>query len=157
MNQRQRLAQRLVLSLSPKQREELVLLQTRLAKVMARLWDGYAELLDVRRALVAAAGPDRPPVPVERFQPGDTLRVGDSFAQTDPRLVLVEHLKQEMLADFLGELAPAVLEAPELARIELLALLQELDEELLDRIRGAVETDDSDTDEFPISRPGCPT
>lgn len=152
MRQRQRLAQRLALSLTAKQREDLVQLQARLAKVLSRLWDSYAELLDVRSALLTAGGGDRPPVTIGEFESGATLRVGESFARTDPRLVLMERMKVDAFTDLLSELGDAVLEAPELARLELLALLKELEPSLVQEIADRFGTKDRDTDEYPVPR-----
>lgn len=143
------LAERLALSLSRRQRDELVSVQARLAKVQARLWDLYAELLDVKKTVLASTGRESLPVSIETFQPGDTLHIGESFVRSDPRLELLERLNLDSISDLLGELGEAVLNAPELGRLALLSLFSELDAELIEQV--IARYNEPDTEEFPAN------
>lgn len=141
------LARRLALVLPAAERETFERVQVRLAKLLARLWEMYAELLETHGSL--AAGVERFVDPAE-FRPGDTLRVGESYLRTDPRLILAERMNIPAWADLIGELATAVLQSPGLARREVLTVLTELDHRLLRELGELLTRDDSDTDEFPV-------
>lgn len=116
------LARRLALVLPRREREIFEGLQVRLARVLSRLWELFAELLESHAALVSGRDTAADPVELVDFRPGDTLRLGPSLVLTDPRLVLADRLDVEAWANLIGELAGAVLHAPELARQELLAV-----------------------------------
>lgn len=141
------LVERLLLSASPGIDEELSQAQVRLAAVLARLWTGYAEVLEVRRGLLRAAHSHSTPVPVERFHPGETIESGGAIVRTDPRLALADRLGIEGLQDQLGALGEAVLKAPELAKLDLLAILPILPSHLVVQLAQIAE--EQDTDEFP--------
>lgn len=145
------LARRLTLVLPPAEREGFERVQVRLARLLARLWDMYAELLESHGLLAAAVQHERS-AQLTEFRPGDTLHLGESFVQTDPRLILAERMNVPAWADLIGELAGAVLHAPDLARQELLTVLADLDENVLQEI-AARFGDEEDTDEFPV-QPG---
>jgi hypothetical protein len=142
------LAQRLTLQLPFVERKAFQATQVRLARLLARLWEIYAELVETHGSLAAAAGQSARPVDVADFQPGATLQLGDSFARTDPRLVLAERMSIGAWAELIGGLAGAVLQAPDLARQELLALFADLDEEVLREVAARFRVGE-DTDEFP--------
>lgn len=145
------LANRLALSLASGEEASLRLLQVRLARVLSRLWEVYAELLESHATLTT----DREsidPVELADFRPGDILRLGSSIVQTDPRLVLAERMNLGAWADLIGELAGAVLHAPDLARQELLTVFADLDEEVLREMADRFG-DEEDTDEFPAQPP----
>lgn len=141
------IAARLALTLSPGEREALRVLQERLASVLSRLWNLFAELLE-SQAVLTAGREAVEPVDLADFRPGATVRLGASIARTDPRLVLAERLNVDAWADLIGELAEAVLHAPDLARQELLAVLADLDEEILRQIGRRFDEEDA-TKEFP--------
>lgn len=143
------LAERLALSLPPREREAFRLVQVRLARALARLWEVFAELLESHQALTSRSGS---PVPVEPadFRPGNTLHIQSSFVQTDPRLVLAERLNIDSWPDLIGELAEAVLRAPELARMELLTVLGDLDEGVLAELSAQLGGEEAATEEFPV-------
>jgi hypothetical protein len=141
------LANRLALSLASGEGASLRLLQVRLARVLSRLWELFAELLESHAALTS--GRETPdPVELADFRPGDTLRLRSSFVRTDPRLVLAERMNIDGWASLIGELAGAVLHAPDLARQELLTVFADLDEEVLREIAARLG-DEEDTDAFP--------
>jgi hypothetical protein len=123
-----------------------------LARVLSRLWELFAELLESHAALVSGRDTAADPVELADFRPGDTLRLGSSLVRTDPRLVLADRLKIGAWADLIGELAGAVLHAPELARQELLNVFADLDESVLREIAGRFGHEE-DTDEFPAQPP----
>lgn len=142
------LANRLALSPTPGDEASLRLLQVRLARVLSRLWEVFAELLESHATLTGAR--ERvDPVELADFRPGDTLCLGSSFVRTDPRLVLAERMNIGAWADLIGDLAGAVLHAPDLARQELLTVFADLDESVLREI-AARFGDEEDTDEFPV-------
>lgn len=90
---------------------------------------------------------DEAPVEAARFRPGLTLRIGSATVRTDPRLVLAERLHLERWQELLMELAQAVVAAPDLARLELLRFLEELnDDQLLEHFA----SDEESTDAFPV-------
>lgn len=128
------------------------MLQTKLARLLSRLWELFADLLESHAALTSGRG-QVDPVELADFRPGDTVRLGSSFVHTDPRLVLAERMNLDAWGDLIGGLAGAVLHAPELARLDLLTVLAELDEEVL-RETAARFGDEEDTDEFP-AQPAC--
>lgn len=146
------LSRRLVLSLRAHEVAALHGLQVRLAKVLAQLWEIYAELLEVHAALEVDAS-DEKPVTLADFRPGLTLEVGSSCAHTDPRRVLVHRLDLDGWKERLGGLASAVLDAPELARLEVLALLDELSAGELDEVAKFVAEEETSTDELPVIKP----
>lgn len=141
------LAQRLAIALPTTEREAFERVRVRLSKLLARLWEMYAELLETHGSL--AEGGERLVDPPE-FRPGDTLRVGESYVRTDPRLILAERMNIPAWADLIGELAAAVLQSPDLARREVLTVLTELDHRLLRELCDLLMRDDSETDEFPV-------
>lgn len=143
------LAQRLALSLPQRERDAFKVIQIRLAKVLAQLWEAYAEMLEVHRAL-AQAGEKVAPVHLADFRPGDTLRLGSSCARTDPRIVLADRLGLEEWQERLGDLSRAVLQAPDLARLELLSALVEVDPRVVQEVAERFGSEDEDTDEFPV-------
>lgn len=140
------LARRLALVLAQPERDAFLALQARLARTLSRLWELFAELLDMHAALTS--GKSRQPVDLADFRAGDTLRLGPSTVLTDPRLVLGERMNIDGWADLIGPLAEAVLHAPDLARQELLTVFADLDEEVLRELADHFG-DDEDTEEFP--------
>lgn len=144
----QELARRLALVLPRRERQTFEALQVQLAKMLARLWEVYAELLGVYGALTSEVEQERP-MQLDEFRPGDILSVGGSLVRTDPRLVLADRMNVPAWADLIGALAGAVLEAPDLARHELLSVLANLDTRLLRELGDRFGPDEEDTDEFP--------
>lgn len=142
------LARRLALVLPRREREAFEVLQVRLARVLSRLWGTYAELLEVHASLTSG-GQRRGPVQSGDFRPGDTLSIGASLVRTDSRLVLAERMNTTAWADLISDLAAGVLQAPDLARQELLTVFAELDPSLLDDLQRRFSPDEEDTDEFP--------
>jgi hypothetical protein len=143
------LARRLTLVLPAAEREAFQRVQVRLARLLARLSEIYAELVETHGSLAAAAQDERPVQPAE-FRPGATLRLGESFVRTDPRPVLAERMNIGAWADLIGELAAAVLHAPDLARHEVLTVLTDLDHGLLRELIDHLAPEEADTDEFPV-------
>jgi hypothetical protein len=143
------LAERLALSLTPRDRAAFTILQVRLARALARLWEVFAELLESHQALTSRSGSSAPVEPAD-FRPGDTLHIRSSFVQTDARLVLAERMNIDSWIDLIGDLAEAVLRAPELARSELLTVLGDLDESVLAELSARFGGEEAATDEFPV-------
>lgn len=142
------IAEKMLLPGSSEIADQLTMAQVRLARALGHLWNNYAEILDVRGGLLAAAGERDLPVSIERFRPGDTLRVGEFVVRTDPRLALFDGLDLDHLQAQLGTLGQTVLKAPELARDELLRILSRLNSDLLQIL--ADHGEEQDTDEFPV-------
>lgn len=149
-----RLVNRLALSLPARERESYERLQVRLARVLSRLWEVFAELLDSHAALTSGANSPRP-VDLEKFRPGDTLRLGPSLIRTDSRLVLADRLRLTGWQDLMGELADAVLHAPELARQEIATALADVDASLLRELEDRLGPIEGDTDGFPGQHELC--
>lgn len=142
------LAERLAGQPSPAVVDELARVQVRLARVLARLWDGYAEMVELRGELLARAGKKATPVGPDTFRPGDTLKLGDLLVRTDPRLALLDRLNVDLWQQEIGRLGEAVLQAPNLARLDLAGLLSRSEGDLFDELLASLE--ERDTDEFPI-------
>lgn len=143
------LARKIALVLSPEERAALATLQGRLARVLGRKWEVFAELLELRTALTSGRHSEEA-VELDDFRPGDTLRLGSALVRTDSRLVLAERLHIGAWADLLADLAVAVVQAPDLARQGVLATLADLDHSSLRRLAGHLGSAEADTDEFPV-------
>lgn len=143
------LARRLTLVLPAAEHQAFERAQARLARLLARLWEMYAELLETHGSMAAAAQVERP-VPPAEFRPGATLRLGESSVRTDPRLVLAERMNVPAWTDLIGELAAAVLHAPDLTRQEAFTVLSDLDPRLVRELDDLLARQETDTDEFPV-------
>lgn len=153
-NVERRLAQRLALALKAGDAGAFRGCQIRLSRVLAQLWQTYAELLEIDRDLRPNDSFSDSPVSLAEFRPGDTLGVGGRCARTDPRLVLAQRLDLDGWRQRLDDLARSVLNAPDLARLEILGLLDDLDRDALQEMAEAIAREDDETDQFPVKPPG---